>query len=106
MQNPVFEMAEDLDQQAGERRDTVRNSVQENQTSEFDVRRVMRNTQSLNDNPFEIAKSAKSQNAVNIEDFQIVRKLGQGAYGKVYLGEKDGQSYAIKKLSKDFLIKT
>jgi len=41
-----------------------------------------------------------------ITDFKIKKKLGQGAYGKVYLAKyKDGQ-YAIKKLSKDFLLRT
>ena len=43
---------------------------------------------------------------VNINDFTIMKKLGQGAYGKVYLARQNDREFAIKKLSKDFLIKT
>ena len=41
---------------------------------------------------------------MSINDFKIVKGLGQGAFGKVFLGEMEGQKYAIKKLSKHFLI--
>lgn len=40
-----------------------------------------------------------------MKDFQIQRKLGQGAYGKVYLALNNDKEYSIKKLDKDFLIK-
>ena len=43
---------------------------------------------------------------VQISDFLIKKKLGQGAFGKVYLAKMNGESYAIKKLSKDFLQRT
>ena len=43
---------------------------------------------------------------VQICDFEINKKLGEGAYGKVYLAKLKGTQYAIKKLSKEFLIKT
>ena len=43
---------------------------------------------------------------MTIDDFIIVKKLGQGAYGKVYLANHKNQQYAIKKLSKDFLLRT
>lgn len=46
---------------------------------------------------------------MSIQDFHILRKLGQGAFGKVYLATSKSElntEYAIKKLSKDFLIRT
>ena len=43
---------------------------------------------------------------MTIDDFTIVKKLGQGAYGKVYLANHKNKQYAIKKLSKDFLLRT
>ncbi len=41
---------------------------------------------------------------MTIDDFKIIKGLGEGSFGKVFLGEMDGQKYAIKKLSKHFLI--
>ena len=43
---------------------------------------------------------------MNFEDFNIIKKLGQGAYGKVYLGKYNGKEKKKKKLSKDFLART
>lgn len=31
-------------------------------------------------------------------------QLGRGTFGEVYLGEFDGEKYAIKQVSKDFVI--
>lgn len=31
-----------------------------------------------------------------IEDYKLVKKLGKGSYGKIYLGIKDGKEYTIK----------
>ena len=56
--------------------------------------------------PNKIGKSNPVLEGVQIEDFNFIRKLGQGAYGKVYLASYNGQNYAVKKLSKDFLIRT
>ena len=50
-------------------------------------------------------KNSKSSREVTIKDFQILRKLGQGAYGKVYLASNNDKEYSIKTLNKDFLIK-
>ena len=47
------------------------------------------------------------QAQVTIDDFNITKKLGEGAFGKVWLAEdKIGNLYAIKTLSKDFLRRT
>lgn len=43
---------------------------------------------------------------MTIDNFEITKKLGEGAYGKVYLGQYENQFFAIKKLSKDFLMRT
>lgn len=45
---------------------------------------------------------------VNLEDFQILKVIGKGAYGKVFqvLQKSTDQIYAMKVLRKDFLIKT
>lgn len=38
-------------------------------------------------------------------DFDIGRKLGQGSFGEVLLGTKNGEKFAIKKISKKQIIK-
>lgn len=50
--------------------------------------------------------SQKTQNNISINDFEIIGKLGQGAYGKVYLAKYNNLEVALKKLSKNFLIRT
>lgn len=52
------------------------------------------------------ALSNKTQNAISINDFEIIGKLGQGAYGKVYLAKYNNLEVALKKLSKNFLVRT
>ena len=37
---------------------------------------------------------------IKIEDFHFTKKLGEGAYGKVYLAELNGKEFAVKKLSR------
>lgn len=43
---------------------------------------------------------------LTINDFEFKKKLGQGAYGKVFMANFEGEVFAIKKLSKDHLLKT
>ena len=31
-----------------------------------------------------------------MEDFEIIKKIGKGAFGSVYLAKKDGKNVAIK----------
>lgn len=50
--------------------------------------------------------SQKEKTSISISDFQIMKKLGQGAFGKVYLAKMKNKEYAIKKLSKEFLLRT
>ena len=38
-------------------------------------------------------------------DFKTLGLLGEGAYGTVYLVEKDGKVYALKEISKHFALK-
>jgi len=44
---------------------------------------------------------------VKLEDFNIIKKIGKGGFGVVYLAEKikDGTIYALKQLRKDMIIK-
>ena len=49
-------------------------------------------------------KRAESRQ-VTPDDFKIIKKLGDGAFGKVYLATLNDKEYAIKKLTRDFLIK-
>ena len=48
-----------------------------------------------------------STNEVKIEDFKIVKVIGRGSFGKVYLVNKvtDGQYYAMKVLKKDMILR-
>jgi len=49
-----------------------------------------------------------SQSKVNLDDFQLLKVVGKGGYGKVFqVVKKDTQNiYAMKVLKKDFLIKS
>ena len=44
---------------------------------------------------------------MSVEDFQLLKVVGRGSFGKVYLAKKksDGKIYAVKTLKKDFIIK-
>ncbi len=46
-------------------------------------------------------------NKIGIEDFTIVRVIGRGSFGKVYLVTKisDGKVYAMKTLKKDMILR-
>lgn len=46
------------------------------------------------------------EDRVKLEDFNIVKVVGRGAYGKVYKAKfkRDGEMYAIKAMKKDYLI--
>jgi serine/threonine protein kinase len=48
-----------------------------------------------------------STNEVKIEDFKIVKVIGRGSFGKVYLVNKltDGKYYAMKVLKKDMILR-
>ena len=45
---------------------------------------------------------------IKIEDFKILKVIGRGSFGKVYMVKKksDGAIYAMKTLKKDFVIRT
>ena len=45
---------------------------------------------------------------MTIEDFQLLKVVGRGSFGKVYLAKKksNGVIYAVKTLKKDFILKT
>ena len=49
--------------------------------------------------PIALAKREKIENYYNIKQ----KILGEGAYGQVCIGEKNGTNYAIKRMKKDKL---
>ena len=44
---------------------------------------------------------------MTVEDFQLLKVIGRGSFGKVYMAKKkdDGLIFAMKTLKKDFIIK-
>ena len=44
---------------------------------------------------------------MTVEDFQLLKVIGRGSFGKVYMAKKkdDGEIYAMKTLKKDFIIR-
>ena len=48
-----------------------------------------------------------SSQDIGIEDFQIIKVIGRGSFGKVYLVQKkgDGNVYAMKSLKKDMVLR-
>ena len=49
-----------------------------------------------------------SQRPATVDDYQILKVVGRGSFGKVYMVRRksDGEIYAMKTLKKDFIIKT
>ena len=49
-----------------------------------------------------------SQKDLGVDDFTILKVVGRGSFGKVYMVKRkaDGKIYAMKTLKKDFIIKT
>ena len=45
---------------------------------------------------------------MTVDDFQLLKVVGRGSFGKVYLAKKksNGQIYAVKTLKKDFILRT
>ena len=45
---------------------------------------------------------------ITIDDFQLLKVVGRGSFGKVYMAKKkdNGRIYAVKTLKKDFIIRT
>ena len=45
---------------------------------------------------------------ITIDDFQLLKVVGRGSFGKVYMAKKkdNGRVYAVKTLKKDFIIRT
>ena len=48
-----------------------------------------------------------SSKEICIDDFQIIKVIGRGSFGKVYLVKKkdDGNTYAMKSLKKDMVLR-
>ena len=49
----------------------------------------------------------RPQNKISISDFELVKVIGRGSFGKVYMVRRNGTSnyYAMKKLRKDVVAK-
>ena len=55
--------------------------------------------------PIKPPEEEKKEKPIMFSDFKLHGVLGQGSYGKVFLAEKDGKRYALKQLSKSFILK-
>ena len=53
----------------------------------------------------EINKSMIRKQNINLKEYKIIKYIGKGAYGIVYLVEKDKKKFAMKVISKNFLSK-
>jgi serine/threonine protein kinase len=56
----------------------------------------------------EPAQDKKEENKLNItlsiQDFKFLGELGKGSFGKVHLVEREGKKYALKEISKSFIL--
>lgn len=54
-----------------------------------------------------VPDSNHSSNDINIDNFTIIKVIGRGSFGKVYLVKKndDGKLFAMKTLKKDQIIR-
>lgn len=61
----------------------------------------------INNSPRKNDFMSKSNTNINfsISDFKILGILGEGSYATVHLAEKDGNVYALKEISKSFILK-
>ena len=53
----------------------------------------------------EINESMIKKQNINLKEYKIIKYIGKGAYGIVYLVEKDKKKFAMKVISKNFLSK-
>ena len=61
-------------------------------------------TDSTADDSLALNRRKVENNKRKIEDYQLVRIIGTGTFGKVYLSILQGKSYALKILSKKKII--
>ena len=66
-----------------------------------------RNVDGDDDDEGETQNLLKPQTKINIKDFELVKVIGRGSFGKVYMVRRQGTSnyYAMKKLRKDVVAK-
>ena len=53
----------------------------------------------------ELLRRSNTNSNFAISDFKIMGILGEGSYATVHLAEKDGKVYALKEISKSFILK-
>lgn len=92
----TIDLKEDMPKGLAKHRGTVKNSVRKIKTSKSD-----KNLLSLAQN----SNEEKTNKLPKIRDYQLIKELGKGTFGKVYLAQKDGEekTVAIKVLDKFFL---
>ncbi len=56
----------------------------------------------------DILSGGNSNNTLTIEDFNLMKVVGRGSFGKVYMARKkdNNKIFAVKTLKKDFIIRT
>ncbi len=53
----------------------------------------------------ELLRRSNTNSNFAISDFKMMGILGEGSYATVHLAEKDGKVYALKEISKSFILK-
>ncbi len=56
----------------------------------------------------DILSGGNSSNSLTIDDFHLMKVVGRGSFGKVYMARKkdNNKVFAVKTLKKDFIIRT
>ncbi len=98
----TFDAMEEIESDRPGARDTFIKSIQST-----DLYETRDSTALMNSGRESKRDSEYFSDKIRIEDFTIVRVVGRGSFGKVYLVKKnsDGKMYAMKTLKKDMILR-
>ena len=98
----TFDAMEEIETDRPAKRNTFIKSIQST-----DLYETRDSTALMSSNRSSKRDSEYFSDKIRIEDFTIIRVVGRGSFGKVYLVKKnsDGKVYAIKTLKKDMILR-